>query len=46
MLQVAQLKAWVTDSTLEDQEFFEMSQSSKTKKPDWVKYVKKKLAAC
>ncbi|WIA08464.1 hypothetical protein OEZ85_007901 [Tetradesmus obliquus] len=40
------LKAWVTDSSLEDEEFFKLSQSSKTKKTDWVTYVKKKLAAC
>jgi hypothetical protein len=45
-LQIPQLKAWVTDSSLEDDEFFKLSQSSKTKKTDWVKYVKKKLAAC
>lgn len=45
LLQIPQLKAWVTDSSLEDEEFFKLSQSSKTKKPDWVKYVKKKLAA-
>jgi hypothetical protein len=45
-LQVAQLKAWVTDSSLEDEEFFKLSQNSKTKKTDWVKFVKKKLAAC
>jgi hypothetical protein len=43
---MAQLKAWVTDSSLEDDEFFKLSQNSKTKKTDWVKYVKNKLAQC
>jgi hypothetical protein len=43
-LQVALLKQWVTDSSLEDDEFFKLSQNSKTKKTDWVKYVKQKLS--
>lgn len=41
--QIAELKSWVTDNSLEDDEFFKMSQASKTKKADWVKYVKQKL---
>jgi hypothetical protein len=41
--QIAELKAWVTDSNLEDDDFFKMSQASKTKKADWVAYVKRKL---
>lgn len=45
VVQVAALKAWVTDSSLEDEEFFKLSQSSKTKKADWVKYVKQRLVA-
>lgn len=44
-VQIADLKAWVTDNSLEDDEFFKLSQSSKTKKADWVKYVNAKLAA-
>lgn len=43
--QIADLKAWVTDNSLEDDEFFKLSQNSKTKKVDWVKYVNAKLAA-
>jgi hypothetical protein len=43
--QIADLKAWVTDNSLEDDEFFKLSQASKTKKADWVKYVNAKLAA-
>jgi hypothetical protein len=35
----------VTDNSLEDDEFFKMSQNSRTKKAEWVSYVKKKLAA-
>jgi hypothetical protein len=41
--QIAELKAWVTDSNVEDDDFFKMSQASKTKKADWVAYVKRKL---
>jgi hypothetical protein len=43
--QIAELKAWVTDNSQEDDAFFAMSQSSKTKKADWVKYVTAKIAA-
>lgn len=43
LLQIADLKSWVTDNNQEDDEFFKLSQSSKTKKADWVSYVKKKL---
>eukprot|EP00775_Hariotina_reticulata_P007025 gene7025-7239_t len=42
---VAALKAWVTDNGLEDDEFFKLGQSSKTKKADWVTYANKKLEA-
>ena len=41
--QVAQLKEWVTDNRLEDDDYFKMSQASKTKKADWVAFVKQKL---
>lgn len=43
--QVAALKAWVTDNGLEDDEYFKLGQSSKTKKADWVAYVNRKLEA-
>lgn len=42
-MQIPQLKSWVTDNGVEDDEFFKMSQSSRTKKAEWVSYVKKKL---
>jgi hypothetical protein len=38
-------KAWVTDNSQEDEAFFAMSQSSKTKKADWVKYVTAKIGS-
>jgi thioester reductase-like protein len=41
--QIAQLKEWVTDNRLEDDDYFKMMQASKTKKSDWVEFVKQKL---
>jgi hypothetical protein len=43
--QIAQLKEWVTDNRLEDDEYFKMMQATKTKKGDWVEFVKQKLEA-
>jgi hypothetical protein len=45
-MQVAHLKAWVTDNQLQDEEFFKLCQHQKTRKADWVQYVKGKLASC
>lgn len=39
---VNELKAWVTKSRLEDEEFWKLN-TSKARKPDWVGYVKRKL---
>jgi hypothetical protein len=43
--QISELKAWVTDNYLEDDEFCAMSRARTTRKADWVAYVNRKLQA-